>query len=240
MFRLRLAAFVVLATAVALPGIASAQDDGVATLKDVFWVNYFDNAGGSPDAKVRITNPGTSLTLERDTVVEVGNLCAMIYVFRPNQELSECCGCRVTPNGFLKLSVNEDLTNNPLHEGEHTQGVIKIVSSLPNGPDADHPCDPGGLLERVVPTPALRAWGTHVQDDGTHTETEFLPAALSGGEYLRLLADCAFIEGTVIPPGLGSGHGICHCPPEPTPSTDAGVDPPIVGTVKLPKLPALP
>jgi hypothetical protein len=48
---------------------------------DTFKVNYFSHANvQGPDGTVRITNAGTS----------GGNLCADIYVFDPNQELSEC------------------------------------------------------------------------------------------------------------------------------------------------------
>src|ERR1022692_4405882 len=73
---------------------------------DVLKVDYFANANtaGAPDGTLRITNPGTS----------GGNLCAAIYVFDSGEELSECCSCKTTPNGLKTLSVNTDLTSNPL------------------------------------------------------------------------------------------------------------------------------
>jgi hypothetical protein len=68
---------------------------------DTFKVDYFANANTSsaPDATVHLTNPGTS-----------GNICAAIYVFDPNQEISECCSCLLSPDGLRTLSVNTDLT----------------------------------------------------------------------------------------------------------------------------------
>src|SRR5580700_8551458 len=58
---------------------AAATTPGPDTLK----VDYFANANtaGAPDGTTRITNPGTA----------GGSLCAAIFVFDPNQELSECC-----------------------------------------------------------------------------------------------------------------------------------------------------
>ena len=69
---------------------------------------------------MQITNVGTS----------GGNLCAYIYVFAPNQEISECCGCKLTPDGLRTLSVNRDITGNPLTSGASpSSGTIKIVSA---------------------------------------------------------------------------------------------------------------
>src|ERR1700761_382911 len=91
-----------------------------ASAQDVFKVNYFaNNAGAAPDATVRIDNPGLTY----------GNLCAMIYVFGNDQQLTECCGCVETHNGLRTLSVRNDLTRNPLTGKVSTAGVIKVVSA---------------------------------------------------------------------------------------------------------------
>src|ERR1700691_3116204 len=94
---------------------------------DTLKVDYFSgaNTSGDTDGTVRITNPGTS----------GGNLCAAIYVYDSFQELSECCSCKVTPNGLLTLSVNTDLTSNPLTGVTLATGSIRIVSTkvLPSG-----------------------------------------------------------------------------------------------------------
>ena len=90
----------------------------------------FANNGtsGAPDATVRITNPGTSIGIDDDTApVTNGNLCAMIYVFDNDQQMTECCGCLTTPDGLRTLSVTKDLTSNPLTGVVSKNGDIKSV-----------------------------------------------------------------------------------------------------------------
>jgi hypothetical protein len=166
---------------------------GVASAQDVFKINYFsNNAAPAPDATVRIDNPGLTY----------GNLCAMIYVFDADQQLSECCGCVETHNGLRTLSVRRDLTSNPLTGRVSTNGVVKIVSAAIN----NSPCDP---TANVTPTANLRAWATHIQNAvGTAypiTETEFSDSTLGATELANLQAQCAFVN------ILGSGQGICSC-----------------------------
>jgi len=172
---------------------------GVASAQDVYKVNYFSNANtsGAPDGTVRIDNPG----------VTGGNLCAMIYVFDYDQQLSECCGCQETPNGLRTLSINQNLTSNPLTGVWLHNGVIKVVSSTVN----NSPCDP---TTAVTPTPNLRVWVTHIQNavSGPNgpaypiTETESSDSTLGSTELsFNLQAECQFIH------ILGSGHGICYC-----------------------------
>lgn len=160
-------------------GVASAQTD-------VFSVNYFaNNVSSSTAATVRIDNPGLTY----------GNLCAMIYVFDQDQQLSECCGCSAGHNGLRTISVKA-LTNNPLTGHISNTGVIKIVSAAVN----NSPCDP---TANVSPKPNLRAWATHIQNNGAVTETEFLDSTLGATELANLQAQCAFIG------ILGSGAGSC-------------------------------
>jgi len=178
-----------LAVALLVLGIGS----GIAMAQDVYKLNYFsNNAAPAPDATVRIDNPGLTY----------GNLCAMIYVFDADQQLSECCGCVETHNGLRTLSVRRDLTSNPLTGRVSTNGVIKVVSSAIN----NSPCDP---TSNVSPKANLRAWGTHIQNAvGAAfpiTETEFTDSTLGATELANLQAQCAFIN------ILGSGQGICSC-----------------------------
>src|SRR6202035_1605512 len=81
---------------------------------------------GIADATVRITNVGTQIGSKTDPS---GDLCAMIYVLTPDQQLAECCGCSLTPDALLTLSVDENLTSNPLTPVRPTTGDIKIISS---------------------------------------------------------------------------------------------------------------
>jgi hypothetical protein len=167
---------------------------GAAMAQDVFRINYFANANttGAPDATVRIDNPGLTY----------GNLCAMVYVFDADQQLTECCGCVETHNGLRTLSVNGNLTSNPLTGRRSTTGVIKVVSAAVN----NSPCDP---TTNVTPTANLRVWATHIQNRvGTAwpiTETESSDSTLGATELANLQAQCAFVA------ILGSGQGICSC-----------------------------
>lgn len=182
----------VLFLAVVLVGLVIAGA-GVASGQDVYKVNYFaNNAAPAPDATVRIDNPGLTY----------GNLCAMVYVFAADQQLTECCGCIETHNGLRTLSVRSNLTSNPLTGVVATNGVIKVVSAAVN----NSPCDP---TSNVAPTPNLRVWVTHVQNPvGTAypiSETESSDSTLGATELANLQAQCAFIN------ILGSGSGICSC-----------------------------
>jgi hypothetical protein len=165
----------------------------VAMAQDVYKLNYFsNNVAGAPDGTVRIDNPGLTY----------GNLCAMIYVFDADQQLTECCGCVETHNGLRTLSVKRDLTSNPLTGRVSSTGVIKIISAAVN----NSPCDP---TSNVSPRANLRAWGTHIQNPvGAAfpiTETEFSDSTLGATELANLQAQCAFVN------ILGSGQGICSC-----------------------------
>ncbi|HEY6763269.1 MAG TPA: hypothetical protein VI386_00735 [Candidatus Sulfotelmatobacter sp.] len=157
---------------------------------DELRVDYFSNANtaGAPDATLRVTNPGTA----------AGNVCASIFVFDPQQELSECCSCLTTPDGLRTFSVNTDLTSNPLTGVILTTGVIKIVSTIPVAGACPLPT-------AVHPEPALRSWTTHIQNGGAVTETGSQDATLSSNETSALARQCTAIR------LAGSGHGVCSC-----------------------------
>jgi hypothetical protein len=180
--------------ALALVGLAaslSAQPPA-----DTYKVNYYANANtaGAPDGTVEITNVGTENCTACDPS---GNLCALIYVFSPDQELKECCGCSLSPDGLRTLSINTDLTSNSINGVVPTTGVIKIISSIPTSTG----CNPA----KPSPAAGIRAWSTHIQTGPVVTETEFLDSTLSTTELNRLTKECSAI-------GLvGSGQGICSC-----------------------------
>jgi hypothetical protein len=148
---------------------------------DVFKVDYFANANtsGAPDGTFRITNAGTA----------GGNLCAYIFVF--------------DPDGLGTLSVNVDLTGNPLTGVTLTTGAIKVFSVAP----VANACPLPGTT--TVPQPfeaGLRSWTTHIQNSNfTITETASQDATLSVAENVRAYDECLAI---VLD---GSGHGICSC-----------------------------
>jgi hypothetical protein len=163
---------------------------GTALPSDLLKMGYFSNANtsGAPDGVVRLDDPGTS----------PGNVCAQIYVFDPNQEMTECCACLLTPDGLRTLSVNTDLTSNPLTGVKLTNGVVSIVSGVP---PSGNTCNP---LNNIV-EPAVRAWGTHIQNANfAITETQYVDAQLSANND-NLLFEC---EAIILD---GSGHGVCSC-----------------------------
>jgi hypothetical protein len=161
---------------------------------DTLKVDYFANANtaGAPDATVRVSNPGTS---------PQGNLCASVFVFDVHQEMSECCSCLVTPDGLRTLSVNADLTSNPLTGKTLNQGLIKVVSMY----TVNGYCPlPTAFTSRTTPT--IRAWATHIQNSNfSITETASSDAALSWAEITRLQKQCTAIALD------GSGSGVCSC-----------------------------
>ncbi len=168
---------------------------------DTLKVDYFANANtaGAPDGTVRLTNPGTIQSVSGTGGYNSVNICAAIYVFDPNQELSECCSCFLSPDGLRTLSVNVDLTGNPLTGVVLGTGLIKVVST----PTYKNYCP---LPTSLYPTPAIRAWATHIQNSNfAITETASQDATLSSAEVSRLQAECYAIQLD------GSKKGVCTC-----------------------------
>jgi hypothetical protein len=162
---------------------------------DVYKVDYFSNANtaGAPDGTLRIINPGTTYT----------NICAYIAVFDSYEEMSECCACLVTPDGLATLSVNTDLTSNPVTGQVLQTGVIKMISAQAPGNICPLPTSSGKIPALV---PSIRPWTTHIQNSNfSITETASQDSTLSNQELLNLGSQCGAIE------MVGSGKGICTC-----------------------------
>jgi len=64
------------------------------------------------------------------------NVCALIYVFDNAQNLQDCCGCPLSGNGLLDLSVDVNLL--PI-SSTVTRGMVEIVPARPN---ASGQCNP--------------------------------------------------------------------------------------------------
>jgi uncharacterized protein YjdB len=179
--------------AVGLVLIAILAGTRVAVGQDTYKLNYFsNNVTGAPDATFRIDNPGLTFS----------DLCAMIYVFDSDQQMSECCGCLETHNNLSTLSLQKDLMGNPLTGIASASGTVTIVSTTANNPS----CDP---TEHLAPAGNLRAWATHIENPtgGSYpiTESEFSDTPLDARELASLEANCAYIK------ILGSGKGTCVC-----------------------------
>ena len=154
---------------------------------------YFDQANvPGVDGTLRVSNAGGAAE----------NLCAMVYVFSADQQLSECCGCRVSKNGLLTLSLTSDLTSNPLTRGTLTSGTIEVDSADVAG---NPTCDPASLS----PAGSLTMWATHIQAITTGT-----PPVTGGSSPvtppsqnapMSVQSQCQYVQ------SLGSGQGICSC-----------------------------
>ena len=63
------------------------------------------------------------------------DLCAMFYAFDDDQEMGECCGCPITPNGLNTYSVRDQLVSNwGLATQDNSLGTIVVVGSGINDP----------------------------------------------------------------------------------------------------------
>jgi len=170
-----------------------------AQTTDVLKVTYFDNNGvtGAPGAIIHVLNP------------QNGALCADVYVWRADQELSECCACPITPNGMFSFTV-ATATANPGDGGTSpVSGSIDIIS------DGTASCT-DVAAGAPSPTPDLRAWATHVNVDSIGnptenafdvTETPLLDAPLSSGEQNEAGTRCSFLLANSS--GTGKCDAIC-------------------------------
>jgi hypothetical protein len=196
-----------------------------------YYITYYGNANtaGFPDAQVNILNPGStggwSVTDGYTAGAPgVGDLCANIYVFTSDQEMVECCSCFISPNGLLQLSLDVNLTANPLANSAvvplPVAGAVKIVSSNTTSDQCRSPFSGGNGSVRFdiaastyTQNGVLRGWNTHVREtlatpQWTVTETPLRVGSLSsdGSELQKLQAQCYALQ------DLGSGKGRCTCP----------------------------
>jgi hypothetical protein len=179
---------------------------GVPTKSGYFTTYYSANTAGAPDETLRIINDGANNS----------PLWASIYVFDDSEELTQCCSCKITPDGLLSESVKLNLTANPIRGIVNSRGVIKVISSSTES-------DVTTAFAANTPEPGLRVWMTHIQ--GTKvtlspgntvvpvvaspyfvSETEAAHSNLSAGEQTLLQNLCMY-------DAMLSGKP-CTCQPE--------------------------
>jgi hypothetical protein len=218
-----------------VPTLAFGQDS-VLSIKDsgTYNVGFFVNGRSSLASGIlHVINPGSTGGFETDpTKITGGDLCANIYVLAPDQELAECCSCKVSPNGMQSFAVDADLIQDPVTPAVPSRGAIKIVSSFGGGkrgaglpPTLDFSstppaCDAGS---DYWPQGRLESWISHNRPLGaafgaasTTTEIDFQGAQLSWSELKKLQQECF---ANTAPPGEGgngNGHGVCRCDPAKT------------------------
>jgi hypothetical protein len=171
--------------------LSGVQTSDTLTVQPLLSVAYFD-ATASSDSTIRITNPATVAQ----------DLCAMVYVFDQDQQMSECCGCQVSQNGLLTLSLNQNLLNNPLTSVRSKTGTVMLVS-------ADYSSNTTCNASAITPKGTVVAWSTRLpQSPSTQmpsTEDTLSNSTLSTTLAAALQAQCSFIQ------QLGSGQGQCGC-----------------------------
>jgi len=173
---------------------------------DAYYLAYYGNANmGFPEADLNMVNPGSTGGYSGSQGVDGinGDLCANIYVFRADQELAECCSCYLSPNGLRTLTLDGDLTANPVQNtavvAKPHAGLVKIVSSdtLSDGTCVSTQTNAAGTTTTIPvaatsysPDGSLRSWITHVRQTVTGTtplftltEVEFRHADLGEEHY---------------------------------------------------------
>jgi len=162
------------------------------TVQPLAAVAYFSQAPADPDAAIRVTNPGST----------GGTLCANVYVFDQDQQMTACCGCTISTDGLRTLSLTNDLLANPLTGIASHAGSVVVV---PSGIAGNSGCNAAA----ITPAGLATAWVTHTESmlDGQllATEDPFSVTPLSATFSAAAQAQCSFIQ------QLGSGHGICTC-----------------------------
>ena len=160
-------------------------------VRPVALVSYFSAPSSKMDNAVRM-------------VGSTGNdpeICTMVFVVDQDQQMSECCGCRISREGLRGLSLRDDLLANPLTASPPETGTLVLVTAAFNGNTS---CDPAAFSVAGFGN----AWATHIQGSGatlSATETPFTQTELGNTLMANLQAQCSYIQ------TLGGGRGVCTC-----------------------------
>lgn len=116
--------------------------------------------------------------------------------------MSECCGCLVSQDGLLTLSLRKNLLSNPLTGVPSTAGTVVVI---PAAQASSGGCNASSL----TPAGSLIAWSTRLPaspsaQSSTVDET-FSNSPLDPNSAAAIQAQCSFVQ------KLGSGQGLCGC-----------------------------
>ena len=171
------------------------QVSDVLTVQPLLTVSYFDATSGV-DSTIRVTNPA----------ITGQDLCAMVYIFDQDQQMSECCGCAVSQDGLLTLSLNNNLLNNPLTGVQSKSGTVLLIA-------ADKSSNASCNASSITLAGMVIAWATHLPQSASgpmsSSEEPLSNSPLSPTLSAALQAQCSFVQ------QLGSGQGVCSCGSEP-------------------------
>jgi hypothetical protein len=165
--------------------------ESAVVVRPVALVSYFISTSSEPDSTVRIVGAASTDP----------EICTMIYVFSHDQQMAECCGCLVSPEGLRSLSLRHDLLSNPLTAVAPDTGTAMVVTAAFKGNTS---CNPAA----TSPAGSGDAWATHVHSAGTTvsaTETPFTQTELGDDLLANLQVQCSYIQ------MLGAGRGVCTC-----------------------------
>jgi len=199
------------------------------------------NVGGNGDNIIRLINPnGAANTALQGAAAQP--VCAMIYVFDDDEEMTACCGCVVTSAGLATFSVEANLTTNLITGGEgaadgRANGAIAIVAaslnpailqfgspsnghfcSVSQGPSCNFGCDPTNHPGYSTTT------ANNLLGSITHNQL----VAVNGGGSVSGLTEVGLFDDAGGDPtnltylqnqcgalvGQGTGAGFCNCPIE--------------------------
>ena len=189
-----LAATIHVGTATILAEAAGLTGSSTITVTPLMIVSYFNRANAATsdfDSTIRLLDPGFTS----------GDLCVMLYVFDRTQELNECCGCKISDSGLMTLSLDNDLTANPLTATPPFAGTIEIV---PSDLGQSGQCNAASFS----PNGVLHGWETNVQGSSSTFQVSEVPSAidsLSTTQAQVLASECSMIQ------QLGSSAGRCTC-----------------------------
>jgi len=145
---------------VALPAVLLFSTQLFGAAEDtVYQIHTFQNVTAGGVQFINMTNSGASLNMPfvplyaagtaepaaaPQTEYGTGYICVNAYVFDPQEELTECCSCNLSPNSLWSWDVFNDLDSNNLNGLPQTSLTVKlIVTYSPGAGTATAPaCNP--------------------------------------------------------------------------------------------------
>ena len=118
-------------------------------------------------------------------------MCADIYVFDANQEMVECCACKVPANSVLRLSLKNQLIQRPLTGQAINAGSIYIIGDRYPGCNETVPHPTSGLVASKV---QVQLVGDPSAPTPWLSESNFQSAPLTPDEQNFLALGCAFTQ----------------------------------------------